>query len=230
MAKIKSVSIENFLKTIYSFEHSQSLAAKPGSVARELGISNAAATDMARNLADKNLIHYEKYQDLKLTPQGKKMALDVIRKHRLWETFLHQTFDLSLHEIHREAELLEHQTSDFLADKLYAFLGKPKVDPHGDPIPDNHGSMSASEEQMSLSAAGSGKYYTIKRLFSSDKEFFDFCHANNISIGSQLKVEKQYVKNNMTEIYINDTKVILNKEITDIIYVKERKLNYVNQK
>lgn len=227
MTKSHSVSTENFLKAIYRFEHGQGSNAKPGSVAKELGISNAAATDMARNLAEKKLIHYEKYQALKLTAQGKKMALDVIRKHRLWETFLHQTFDLSLHEIHREAELLEHQTSDFLAEKIYAFLGRPVVDPHGDPIPDVHGRVMPREEQMSLSDAIPGNYYHVTRLFSSDKDFFDFCNTNHIHVGSRLKVVKQYIKNNMTEILINETKLILNKDITNIIYVIETKLNEV---
>src|SRR3989304_9227700 len=98
-----SVSTENFVKIIYLFEQNQGFDTKPGSIAKGLGITNAAATDMSRKLAGKKLIYYEKYHQLKLTAEGKKMALKVIRRHRLWETFLYTTLNLTLHEIHREA-------------------------------------------------------------------------------------------------------------------------------
>ncbi len=130
-----SVSVENFIKTVYHLNENGEKDTKPGSIASELNISNAATTDMSRKLARKNLIYYQKYKPILLTAKGQKMALSVIRKHRLWETFLFENFNLSLDEIHREAELLEHQTSDFLADKIEELLGMPKVDPHGTPIP-----------------------------------------------------------------------------------------------
>ena len=130
-----SVAIENFVKAIYNNEKHDIANTKPGNIASKLGISSAAATDMAKKLDTKGLLNYEKYQKLRLTKKGEKMALNVVRKHRLWEAFLHKTFDMSLHKIHREAELLEHETSDFLAEKISAYLGNPKFDPHGDPIP-----------------------------------------------------------------------------------------------
>lgn len=98
-----------------------------------LNITNAALTDMARNLASKNLIVYTKYKPLSLTLSGQLLAMNVLRKHRLWETFLHQTLQLSLLEIHQQAEMLDHFTSDFLSEKIYLFLGYPTTDPHGDP-------------------------------------------------------------------------------------------------
>ena len=113
-----SVAVENFVKAIYKNDKNNSNDTKPGNIAKKLGISNAAATDMAKKLAVKKLLHYKKYQPLQLTKEGEKMALNVVRKHRLWEAFLYKTFDMSLHDIHREAELLEHETSDFLANCL----------------------------------------------------------------------------------------------------------------
>ena len=130
-----SVAIENFVKAIYNNDIQDHHNTKPGNIAKKLGISNAAATDMAKKLASKNLLQYEKYQALQLTEEGTKMALNVVRKHRLWESLLFKMFDMSLHEIHREAEFLEHETSDFLANKISEYLGNPKFDPHGDPIP-----------------------------------------------------------------------------------------------
>src|SRR5690606_33049030 len=123
---------------------------KPGNIAKKLGISNAAATDMAKKLAARELLHYEKYQALQLTDKGAKMAINVVRKHRLWEALLFKMFDMSLHEIHREAELLEHQTSDFLAEKISAYLGNPKFDPHGDPIPNADGEITTEDTSISM--------------------------------------------------------------------------------
>ena len=98
-------------------------------------------------------MEYKKYKELQLTEKGTKKALLVIRKHRLWEAFLHKTFDMSLHDIHREAELLEHETSDFLANKISEYLGNPKFDPHGDPIPNASGEIVSKDTSVSLSAA-----------------------------------------------------------------------------
>jgi len=128
---------------------------------------------------------------------------------------------LSLHEIHREAEQLEHQTSDFLAEKIERFLGNPAFDPHGDPIPDLEGKFMPDNDQILLSEAEEGNMYEISRLFSSEKDFFDFCMSNHITIGSVMWVEKQYRSNRMTEVKINQNKLLLNEDFTKIIYLKK---------
>ncbi len=129
-----SVSVENIVKAIYS-SHTLGENVKTGTLAKKLNVSAAAITDISRKLSAKGIIDYEKYKGLSLTMKGRRIALNVIRKHRLWETFLHETLDLSLTEIHDEAEHLEHQTSDFLADKISEYLGHPNKDPHGQEIP-----------------------------------------------------------------------------------------------
>jgi DtxR family Mn-dependent transcriptional regulator len=175
---------------------------------------------MARKLATKKLVNYTKYKPLTLTDSGNRLALNVIRKHRLWEAFLHHTLKLSLHEVHREAEYLEHLTSDFLADKMDEFLGRPAVDPHGDPIPSASGEMENDSSHILLSEAKAGQEYLVTRLFSTEKEFFEFCSANYISVGTRLKVEKQYMKNKITEIKLKESKILLNEEFGNIIFVK----------
>jgi len=220
-----SVSKENFVKTIY-IQHQSESDAKTGTLAKLLNISNAAATDMAKKLSAKGLVNYTKYKEISLTTQGSKMAINVIRKHRVWETFLHNTLNLSLHEIHREAEILEHLTTDFLIEKIYEFLGKPLTDPHGDPIPNKDGEILDSNS-ISLSLAEADKNYYITRLSGSDKEFFDFCQSNQLEIGARLKVNKQYNKNKMTEIEVNQTKILLYKDLTQTIYVEQ--LNNANK-
>lgn len=216
-----SVAVENFVKAIYKNKHQDYKDTKPGTIAKKLGISNAAATDMSKKLSEKGLLEYEKYQELQLTEKGSKMALSVIRKHRLWEAFLFKLFDMSLHDIHREAELLEHETSDFLADKISAYLGNPKFDPHGDPIPNANGEITTEDTSITLSEASEGRQYTISRLMSDDKEFFDFCAINGLKYGNAIAVVKQFKNAQMTQISINNNTILLNHDFTTIIYVDE---------
>ncbi|MCG8474152.1 MAG: metal-dependent transcriptional regulator [Cytophagales bacterium] len=214
-----SVATENFLKAIYHSKHRHLGDTKPGTIAKRLDISNAAATDMARKLAKKELIVYEKYKELVLTEKGERMALKVLRKHRLWEAFLFKLFDISLHEIHREAELLEHETSDFMADKIDEYLGHPLFDPHGDPIPDANGVIKTKDTSTVLSEAEEGKEYRISRLISMDKEFFDFCSENGLHNRAKVFIKKQYASTGMTQIVIDGQTLLLHKEFTKIIYV-----------
>lgn len=216
-----SVAIENFVKAIYSNNLQDHNNTKPGNIAKKLGISNAAATDMAKKLATKNLLHYQKYQALKLTDEGTKLALNVVRKHRLWESLLFKMFDMSLHEIHREAEFLEHETSDFLADKISEYLGHPKFDPHGDPIPNANGQITTEDTSISLSQAIEGKAYIISRLISDDEEFFDFCSHNGLKFGNTVFIKKQFSKTKMTQVTINNNTLLLNEDFTNIIYINE---------
>lgn len=216
-----TISIENFVKAIYKQSQLFDADTKLSTIAGLLNISNPAATDMARKLSAKNLVLYTKYKPLTLTEKGNKLALNVIRKHRLWEAFLHKTLNLSLHEIHTEAEQLEHLTSNFLADKIEQYLGNPEVDPHGDPIPADNGRIAVDSSQQLLSAAKAGSTYEISRLSGSEKDFFDFCTENEIVLGSQIWVEKQYESNKMTEIKINRNKLLLNDFFTNVIFVRQ---------
>jgi DtxR family Mn-dependent transcriptional regulator len=217
-----SASKENFLKTVYQLGRDPAANTKPGSVARALHISQAATTDMARNLAAKGLLEYEKYQELKLTETGETEAIRIVRKHRLWETFLYKTLDISLHEIHREAEMLEHQTSDFLADKIAGFLNDPAVDPHGDPIPDQNGVLIADSDSIRLSRASEGEGYFIARLRSSSEDFFSFCSRHSISVGCPVKVLFQYHDTGITEAEIGRRVLLLGSDISSLIYVKQK--------
>lgn len=219
MLNILSKSAENFIKIVFMHKQNDCFDTRPGSIAKALGISSAAATDMARNLSDKKLIRYEKYRQLELTDEGIKLALKLIRKHRLWETFLFKTFQMTLHEIHREAEMLEHQTSEFLAEQISSYLGDPEVDPHGDPIPNIEGELNEEIGHIPLSIAEQERNYIIKRLRGSDREFFNFCARNGIDIGNRLTVEKQYTDHRMTEVMLNQSRLLLNSDFSDFIYV-----------
>jgi len=215
-----TVSIDNFIKTIYKQSSQLESDTKLSTIAAILKITNAAATDMARKLAQKGLLNYTKYKPVTLTDSGFKHALKVVRKHRLWETFLHETLNLSLHEIHEEAEHLEHLTSDFLADRIEKFLGSPNVDPHGDPIPNKKGIIINDDSEL-LSTAKAGNNYKVSRLSSSDRDFFEFCESHNIMIGTDIWVEKQLESNKMTEIRVNQNSILLNELFTNDIFVTQ---------
>ncbi len=217
---MNSIASENFIKTLYHFNQVSGQDTKPGSIAGELGITSAAATDMARKLSQRKLIQYEKYKALRLTPSGEKMALNILRKHRLWETFLHQVLGLSMHEIHREAELLEHLTSDFLANRISDYLGNPETDPHGDPIPQTDGTVRKDYNSIPLHEARENQTYIVSRLSGSDEEFFDFCISNGLEVGATLTVNKQYDNNKMTEVEVDGTKLILNEGFSNRVYIK----------
>ncbi|MDD2512603.1 MAG: metal-dependent transcriptional regulator [Proteiniphilum sp.] len=216
-----SVSTENFVKTIFIQKRHPKADTRISTIAGLLHITNAAATDMARKLGAKELVHYAKYNPLHLTSKGEELAQNVIRKHRLWETFLYQILNLSLLEIHREAENLEHLTSDFLADKMADYLGYPTTDPHGDPIPCMNNHLTSDPKGRVLSDTPAGSNYVITRLFSSDEDFFHFCTANQLEIGSVIAVEQQYSGKKITQIRTHNRTLLLHKEFTDFIYVEE---------
>ena len=214
-----SVATENFVKAIYQFSKHSEYDTKPSSVAKKLGITSAAATDMSKKLALKGLLDYKKYQELKLTAEGELMALRIVRKHRIWESLLFKILDLSLHEIHQEAELLEHETSDFLAEKIHEYLGFPDFDPHGDPIPDINGKFPDLKDSVALSKAVVNKNYRISRLQSDNKEFFDFCAEHKLTNGELITVEKQFEKTQMTQVKVNGVTLLLNYNFTSLIQI-----------
>src|SRR5690606_27239517 len=134
-----TVSEENYLKSIFHVSGKDNKRVSTNDVADSLTTKASSVTDMIQKLSDKKLIKYEKYKGVLLTPKGRKIAASIVRRHRLWEVFLVDKLNFSWDEIHEIAEELEHVGSEKLIDKLEAFLGYPKKDPHGDPIPDKDG-------------------------------------------------------------------------------------------
>ncbi|TAH03749.1 MAG: metal-dependent transcriptional regulator [Sphingobacteriales bacterium] len=134
-----SFTEENYLKTIFHLSTPQTVAVNTNAIADVLKTKAASVTDMLKKLAEKDFINYVKYQGVTLTPKGNQTALNIIRKHRLWEVFLVDKLNFKWDEVHDLAEDLEHINSTKLINSLDEFLGFPKFDPHGDPIPDKNG-------------------------------------------------------------------------------------------
>lgn len=136
-----SFTEENYLKIIHALSGRDGVEVSTNALAESTATRAASVTDMLRKLSEKGLIHYKKYQGVRLTEVGEKVAINVIRKHRLWEVFLVKKLGFGWDEVHEIAEELEHITSDTLVDRLDTFLGNPRFDPHGDPIPDAKGNL-----------------------------------------------------------------------------------------
>jgi len=132
---------ENYLKAIYALQNELGMAINTNLIAKKINTKASSVTDMIKKLSVKKLLTYKKYQGVQLTDKGKKVALKVIRKHRLWEYFLVKKLNYRWDEVHEIAEQLEHIKSETLIDNLETFLKYPKFDPHGDPIPDKDGNI-----------------------------------------------------------------------------------------
>src|SRR6476620_10565441 len=134
-------SEENYLKTIYHITSSSGAEVSTNAIAEKMETKASSVTDMLKKLADKDLVHYKKYQGVSLTDKGLHSAKMIVRKHRLWEIFLVEKLAFSWDEVHDIAEQLEHIKSEQLVNKLDAFLNFPTEDPHGDPIPNAEGNI-----------------------------------------------------------------------------------------
>src|ERR1044072_9763558 len=143
-----STSEENYIKTIYHLQSAPN-SVSTNALAEKLSTKPASVTDMMKKLKTKKLLHYQPYQGFRLSNEGKKVALDIIRRHRLWEYFLAEKLKFTWDEVHAVAEDMEHVSSKKLIDKLDEYLGYPQFDPHGDPIPDSLGKMKI-HQQISL--------------------------------------------------------------------------------
>jgi DtxR family transcriptional regulator, Mn-dependent transcriptional regulator len=189
----QSQTVENYLKAIFQAQ----MTLKPevtlvpmGQLASSLGVVPGTATTMVKALADSGLAHYEPYVGVRLTPAGEKLAALVLRRHRLVELFLVKVMGMSWTEVHDEAENLEHAVSDRLIDRIDEMLGRPAVDPHGDPIPDPEGALAVSDDD-SLLTCPLGTEVTISRVRDQDRAFLQFAEEHELRPGDVVRVEER---------------------------------------
>jgi DtxR family transcriptional regulator, Mn-dependent transcriptional regulator len=176
------------------------------SIAQLMGIKPSAVTDMLRKMSDKQLINYEKYQGVTLTEKGKKAALLVIRKHRLWEVFLVKTLEFKWDEVHEVAEQLEHVNSDQLIERLDKFLNYPNIDPHGDLIPNKDGVfLKTSYRKLSTVKRGEVE---LMRIEDTSLNFLGYLDKIGLTIGSKIEVVEVFEYDNSLSITIEGGKQI----------------------
>lgn len=200
-----TVSEEDYIKAIFHLGGTKRLVGT-NHLSEELKTRPASVTDMLKKLQSKNLVHYEPYQGAMLNAEGKKLALSIVRRHRLWECFLAEKLQFSWDEVHEMAEELEHVSSQKLIDKLDAYLGYPEVDPHGDPIPDKKGKMKLSE-QFPLTELPVNNIAVVKSVSNQSSEMLTLLHQRNILIGTQLEVKRVFEFDHSIEIKIGNMPV-----------------------
>jgi DtxR family Mn-dependent transcriptional regulator len=178
---------ENYIKAVFKIAEKDKKAVSTNALAENLSTSAASVTDMLKRLAAKDIVVYEKYKGVTLTPAGNKTAIALIRKHRLWETFLVSKLRFGWHQVHDIAEQLEHIESEELMSRLDAFLDYPKFDPHGDPIPNAEGKFTL-RAQISLSEASSMYKYVVLGVREHDEPFLKYLNGIGIKIGTEIRI------------------------------------------
>lgn len=182
-----SHAIEDYLKAIYSLEARRGEAVSTNALAERLGVTSGSVSGMLRRLSDLGLVEHERYKGVKLTPEGRRAALRVVRNHRLIELLLVEVLDVPWELVHREAEQLEHALSDELAERIAAKLGHPDVDPHGDPIPDAQLSITEVKTR-SLGDAEPGERVSFVRVSDADPDMLRYLSQLGITPGDTLTV------------------------------------------
>ena len=186
-----SSTVENYLKQVY--QEQQKLASGQdlvpvGRVAAAMSVTPGTGTSMVKALAEANLLHYEPRGGVRLTEAGVKLALEVLRRHRLVELFLVDVVGLDWSEVHDEAEQLEHAISDKVLEKIDTLLGHPETDPHGDPIPPRHGGHPPEVAMTNLMECPVGQPLRIMRVLDQDPDFLQFIDAHGLTPGTRITI------------------------------------------
>jgi len=214
-----TLSEENYLKAIYHLGKRGSSTVSTNAIANRMDTKASSVTDMLKKLSDKRLAHYEKYKGVQLTDEGKQTAIDIIRKHRIWETFLVNKLNFSWDKVHDLAEQLEHIQSDELINKLDAFLGHPSHDPHGDPIPDRMGNIQR-DQKIILAQVNAEVICTCVGVKDSSSDFLKYLSKNAIALGTEIEVISKEPFDDSMIVKIGGSERTISKEVTQNIYVK----------
>jgi DtxR family Mn-dependent transcriptional regulator len=214
-----SNSTENYLKAIFHLQKSDGTVTT-NDVANELQTRPASVTDMLKKLKAQKLLLYEKYQGFRLSNDGRKVALQIVRKHRLWEYFLVEKLHFGWDEVHEIAEELEHISSKKLIDRLDEFLGFPKTDPHGDPIPDSNGKFTLAR-QVDLLNLPMNKVAEVSGIGDQSPEMLELLGHKNIALGTKLEVKKKFAFDNSLELKIkNQVVVTVSEHVAKNVFAK----------
>lgn len=214
-----TTSEENYMKVIYHLSLVTPNGVNTNAIAGILNTKPSSVTEMLKKLSDKEMLVYQKYQGVTLTENGLTTAKMIVRKHRLWEVFLLEKLDFSWDEVHDIAEQLEHIKSEKLIDNLDAFLGFPKEDPHGDPIPNKHGDILDLDKKL-LSEGELDKKYICVGVKDTSSEFLQYLDKQKISLGTKIKIIEKETFDNTFKIEIKNKTAIISSKIANNLYIK----------
>lgn len=212
---------ENYIKAIYSLSGEGKESVATNSIADQLETTPSSVTDMIKKLSVKKFINHEKYQGVTLTDPGKSIALNIIRKHRLWEVFLVEKLKFQWDEVHEIAEQLEHIQSEKLIQRLDEFLGFPTSDPHGDPIPDNNGKIK-EVKKYPLNKMSVGEEGILVAIKESNPKLLQYLNKVGIVLRDIISVKDIIEYDGSFQISINKTKTIMvSKEVVKNILIQK---------
>lgn len=211
---------ENYIKAIYHLSSNGTENVNTNAIAEAMSTKASSATDMIKKLSEKNYADYKKYQGVTLTEKGKRVAVNIIRKHRLWEVFLVEKLNFTWDEVHEVAEHLEHIKSDKLIDELDAFLEHPTHDPHGDPIPDKDGNFQHIDKIV-LAKANIGVAYKCVGVDDTSTAFLQYLDSNGIALGTMITVIHKEPYDNSVKIQLKDTEIVVSQSVAKNLYLKK---------
>lgn len=214
-----SLSEENYLKAIFVLEQDAASKSNTNAIAEKLETKASSVTAMLKKLSAKDLVKYEKYQAVELTEAGRKVAISVLRKHRLWEYFLYEKLKFNWSEVHELAEQLEHIQSAELTDRLDRFLGHPPRDPHGDPIPNKEGQFPPALD-LSLHDLKTGEKASILGVKDHSPAFFNYLKSLSLKLGDECECLKRNEYDGSMEIKIDERTISLSREVAENLLVR----------
>jgi DtxR family transcriptional regulator, Mn-dependent transcriptional regulator len=212
-----TTSEENYLKAIFHLQEKEGTVST-NALADKLQTKPASVTDMMKKLNAKKLLHYKPYYGFSLSNEGKRIALFIIRRHRLWEFFLSEKLKFDWNEVHLLAEELEHVSSKQLIDRLDNYLGFPQFDPHGDPIPDQKGKMK-NLNKVSVLELPFNQTAEVRQVTNQSKEMLEILEHKNIGIGTRLEVKKHFHFDHSVELKVKSMTVTISEQLAKNIYV-----------
>lgn len=215
-----SLTVENYLKSIFliSSRGIEGAAVATGVLAGALGVSPGTVTGMLKTLSEADLATYTPYEGARLTASGRRLALKVLRRHRLLELFLARTLRMAWDEVHEEAEHMEHAASDRLIDRIDAYLGHPEVDPHGDPIPRPDGSL-ADPGGTPLAQLARGQAFRVARVVDQDPAFLRYLTECGIDLGAAGKLVENRPEAGILTLHLDGRTVPIGSEAAGKILI-----------
>ena len=224
---MQTLSTEDYLKAIYHVSQSSSGAVATTSIAKQIGAKPSSVTDMFRKLSDQNLVKYQKYQGVSLTNEGVKTALRIVRKHRLWESFLVSHLNFNWDEVHQVAEQLEHIQSEKLTNELERFLDYPTHDPHGDPIP-NRALFMKTYSKILLTELPVNKEGVCIGVKDNSSGFLRYLDRRQIGIGTTLQVLHREDFDDSLHIQAGKSTLMITIKIAENIGITSKKILSLN--
>ncbi len=219
---MQNISKEDYLSTIYKHRETDG-AIKANQIAENLSVSNAAVTDMLKKLAKDGYVDYKRYHGIKLTGDGEEYAKNMVRRHRIWEVFLHQIVGIPWDKVHKEAHNLEHGSSDELINRMEEMLDFPAFDPHGDPIPSKEGVLPKQKKNKPLSLLKTNEKGKVIRVNDYDNSFLNYLSRIGVELGKEIQVKERLEFDRSLLIAINGKEINISNTLAANIFVEEKK-------